>query len=206
MTGCSNPRKDSYPAIDKSNSLIEGATAIETLSASPNMVGRVIAPGRAAASNPTRRSSRLQSEFTPTSDKRRFRRKFCARSAALLNSKPKSPPVVTNTSKSCRLNTSKPKRPCLHPNRTHPETFGSRRRGAAPADGVVANIRLTTLGGGLQPGDEVLQIVPSADAADLPPADLRFSGDGLPSRPVGVQSLYDDQQAGAVGLANRVGG
>lgn len=48
----------------------------------------------------------------------------------------------------------------------------------SPADGVVTNIRLTTLGGVLKPGDEVLQVVPSADElvveAKVPPADIAF--------------------------------
>lgn len=48
----------------------------------------------------------------------------------------------------------------------------------SPADGVVVNIRVTTIGGVLRPGDEVLQIVPSADAliveARVSPTDIAF--------------------------------
>ncbi|MGB3753077.1 MAG: HlyD family efflux transporter periplasmic adaptor subunit [Parerythrobacter sp.] len=48
----------------------------------------------------------------------------------------------------------------------------------APTDGIVVNIKFTTLGAVLQPGDEVLQIVPTRDAliveARVPPADIAF--------------------------------
>lgn len=48
----------------------------------------------------------------------------------------------------------------------------------APADGVVKNIRVTTVGGVLQPGEEMLSIVPTADAliveAKVSPADIAF--------------------------------
>jgi len=48
----------------------------------------------------------------------------------------------------------------------------------SPSDGVVVNIRVTTIGGVLRPGDEVLQVVPSADTliveARVPPADIAF--------------------------------
>lgn len=48
----------------------------------------------------------------------------------------------------------------------------------SPTDGVIANIRLTTIGGVLGPGDEVLQIVPSADEliveAKVSPAEIAF--------------------------------
>lgn len=48
----------------------------------------------------------------------------------------------------------------------------------APADGVVVNVKYTTLGAVLQPGDEVLQIVPTRDnmlvEARIPPADIAF--------------------------------
>ena len=48
----------------------------------------------------------------------------------------------------------------------------------APADGIVKNVRLTTVGGVLRPGDEVLQIVPTGDRlvveAKVPPRDISF--------------------------------
>lgn len=48
----------------------------------------------------------------------------------------------------------------------------------APTDGVIANIRVTTIGGVLAPGDEILQIVPSGDEliieAKVSPADIAF--------------------------------
>jgi adhesin transport system membrane fusion protein len=48
----------------------------------------------------------------------------------------------------------------------------------SPADGIVVNIRVTTVGGVLQPGAEVLQVVPSEDKliveARIPPADIAF--------------------------------
>lgn len=46
----------------------------------------------------------------------------------------------------------------------------------APVDGIVKNIRLTTIGGVLRPGDEVLSIVPTGDQliveARVPPSDI----------------------------------
>ena len=48
----------------------------------------------------------------------------------------------------------------------------------APADGIVKNIRLTTIGGVLRPGDEVLSIVPTGDAliveARVSPSDIAY--------------------------------
>jgi adhesin transport system membrane fusion protein len=48
----------------------------------------------------------------------------------------------------------------------------------APADGIVKNVRLTTIGGVLRPSDEVLQIVPTGDKliveAEVPPRDIAF--------------------------------
>lgn len=48
----------------------------------------------------------------------------------------------------------------------------------APTDGIVVNVRFTTLGAVLQPGDEVLQIVPTRDQliieARVPPAEIAF--------------------------------
>jgi len=48
----------------------------------------------------------------------------------------------------------------------------------SPVDGVVVNIRVSTIGGVLGPGDEVLQVVPTADTlvveARVPPADIAF--------------------------------
>lgn len=55
----------------------------------------------------------------------------------------------------------------------------------SPADGVVVNIRVTTIGGVLRPGDEVLQVVPSADnlivEAKVSPADIAFIRVGQPA-------------------------
>jgi adhesin transport system membrane fusion protein len=55
----------------------------------------------------------------------------------------------------------------------------------APADGVVKNVRLTTLGGVVRAGDEVMQIVPGGDElvfeAKVPPADVGFLRVGLPT-------------------------
>ncbi len=52
----------------------------------------------------------------------------------------------------------------------------------APTDGIVVNIKFTTLGAVLQPGDEVLQIVPTRDAliveARVPLPTSRSSGRG----------------------------
>lgn len=49
---------------------------------------------------------------------------------------------------------------------------------AAPTDGIVKNIRLTTIGGVLRPGDEVLQIVPTGEQliieAKVSPADIAY--------------------------------
>lgn len=48
----------------------------------------------------------------------------------------------------------------------------------APTDGIVKNIRLTTIGGVLRPGDEVLQIVPTGEVliveAKVSPADIAY--------------------------------
>ncbi|NBB23637.1 HlyD family efflux transporter periplasmic adaptor subunit [Porphyrobacter sp. SLTP] len=48
----------------------------------------------------------------------------------------------------------------------------------APTDGIVKNVRLTTVGGVLRPGDEVLQIVPTGEMlvveAKVPPRDIAF--------------------------------
>jgi adhesin transport system membrane fusion protein len=48
----------------------------------------------------------------------------------------------------------------------------------APADGIVKNIRVTTVGGVLRPGDEMMTIVPTADAliveAKVSPSDIAF--------------------------------
>lgn len=48
----------------------------------------------------------------------------------------------------------------------------------APTDGIVKNVRLTTVGGVLRPGDEVLQIVPTGEKliveAQVPPRDIAF--------------------------------
>jgi adhesin transport system membrane fusion protein len=48
----------------------------------------------------------------------------------------------------------------------------------APTDGIVKNIRLTTIGGVLRPGDEVLQIVPTGEKliieAKVSPTDIAY--------------------------------
>ena len=48
----------------------------------------------------------------------------------------------------------------------------------APTDGIVKNVRLTTIGGILRPGDEMLQIVPTGQKliveAKVPPRDIAF--------------------------------
>lgn len=53
----------------------------------------------------------------------------------------------------------------------------------APMDGIVRNVRLTTLGGVAKPGEEIMQIVPSDDdliiEAKIKPADIAFIKPGL---------------------------
>jgi adhesin transport system membrane fusion protein len=55
----------------------------------------------------------------------------------------------------------------------------------SPVDGIVKNVRLTTLGGVLRPGDEAMQIVPTGEAllveAKVPPADIAFIRLGQPA-------------------------
>jgi adhesin transport system membrane fusion protein len=55
----------------------------------------------------------------------------------------------------------------------------------APMDGIVRNVRLTTLGGVAKPGDEIMQIVPSDEdliiEAKVRPADIAFIKPGLPA-------------------------
>jgi adhesin transport system membrane fusion protein len=55
----------------------------------------------------------------------------------------------------------------------------------APTDGIVRNVRLTTLGGVAKPGEEILQIVPTDDdliiEAKVKPADIAFIRPGLPT-------------------------
>lgn len=52
----------------------------------------------------------------------------------------------------------------------------------APTGGVIVNVKYTTIGAVLQPGDEVLQIVPTEDnllvEARIPPADIAFVRQG----------------------------
>ncbi|MEE4349463.1 MAG: HlyD family type I secretion periplasmic adaptor subunit [Pacificimonas sp.] len=52
----------------------------------------------------------------------------------------------------------------------------------APVDGIVQNIRLTTIGGVLQPGEEIMQIVPTEDEliieAKVSPVDVAFVDEG----------------------------
>lgn len=54
----------------------------------------------------------------------------------------------------------------------------------APMDGVVRNVRLTTLGGVAKPGEEIMQLVPLNDdmviEAKVRPADVAFVRPGLP--------------------------
>jgi membrane fusion protein, adhesin transport system len=56
----------------------------------------------------------------------------------------------------------------------------------APATGIVKNVRLTTVGGVLAPGDEVLQIVPTEDRliveAQVPPRDIAYVRTGQEAR------------------------
>ena len=53
----------------------------------------------------------------------------------------------------------------------------------APMDGIVRNVRLTTLGGFAKPGDEIMQLVPTEDdlliEAKVKPADIAFIKPGL---------------------------
>ncbi len=55
----------------------------------------------------------------------------------------------------------------------------------APMDGIVRNVRLTTVGGVAKPGEEVMQIVPLDDdliiEAKVRPADIAFVKPGLPA-------------------------
>lgn len=55
----------------------------------------------------------------------------------------------------------------------------------SPMDGVVRNVRLTTLGGVAKPGEEIMQIVPVDDdliiEAKVKPADIAFVKIGLPA-------------------------
>lgn len=55
----------------------------------------------------------------------------------------------------------------------------------SPMDGVVRNIRLTTLGGVAKPGEEIMQIVPVDDdliiEVKVKPADIAFVKPGLPA-------------------------
>ena len=56
----------------------------------------------------------------------------------------------------------------------------------APATGIVKNVRLTTIGGVLSPGDEVLQIVPTEQRliveAQVPPRDIAYVSVGQTAR------------------------
>jgi adhesin transport system membrane fusion protein len=55
----------------------------------------------------------------------------------------------------------------------------------APVNGVVKNVRITTVGGVVKPGEEVMQIVPLEDnlvvEAKVKPADIGFLKPGLPA-------------------------
>ncbi|WAT17715.1 HlyD family efflux transporter periplasmic adaptor subunit [Aurantiacibacter sp. MUD11] len=56
----------------------------------------------------------------------------------------------------------------------------------APTDGIVKNVRITTVGGVLRPGDEVLQIVPTGEQliveAKVSPRDIAFVQNGQRAR------------------------
>lgn len=69
--------------------------------------------------------------------------------------------------------------------RTQREDQLSRTQLRAPTDGVVKNVRFTTVGAVLRPGDEVLQIVPTDDEliveAKVPPEDIGFIRPGQPA-------------------------
>lgn len=55
----------------------------------------------------------------------------------------------------------------------------------SPVDGIVRNVRLTTLGGVARPGEEIMQIVPVGDEliieVKVKPADIAFVKPGLPA-------------------------
>ncbi|MFC0134716.1 secretion protein [Massilia eurypsychrophila] len=55
----------------------------------------------------------------------------------------------------------------------------------APMDGIIRNVRLTTIGGIAKPGEEIMQIVPSDGdliiEAKIRPADIAFVKPGLPA-------------------------
>lgn len=55
----------------------------------------------------------------------------------------------------------------------------------APMDGIVRNVRLTTLGGVAKPGEEIMQLVPTEEdliiEAKVKPADIAFIKPGLPA-------------------------
>lgn len=69
--------------------------------------------------------------------------------------------------------------------RTQREDQLARTELRAPTDGVVKNVRFTTVGAVLRPGDEMLQIVPTDDEliveAKVPPADIAFIRPGQPA-------------------------
>lgn len=56
----------------------------------------------------------------------------------------------------------------------------------APANGIVKNIRITTLGGVLKPGEDVMRIVPTDDdllvEARVSPSDIAFVDLGMPAK------------------------
>lgn len=56
---------------------------------------------------------------------------------------------------------------------------------ASPMDGIVRNVRITTLGGVAKPGDEIMQIVPADEElifeVKVRPADIAFVKTGLPA-------------------------
>lgn len=70
----------------------------------------------------------------------------------------------------------------------------------APTDGIVKNVRLTTVGGVLRPGDEVMQIVPTGEQliveARVSPSDIAFVRTGQ-----GAGIKFDAYDSGIYGSA-----
>ncbi|WP_232332750.1 HlyD family type I secretion periplasmic adaptor subunit [Novosphingobium aquimarinum] len=71
----------------------------------------------------------------------------------------------------------------------------------APSDGIVKNIKLTTVGGVLRPSDEIMTIVPTGDEliveAKMSPKDVAFVRVGQPA-----SIKFDAYDAGIYGSAN----
>lgn len=77
----------------------------------------------------------------------------------------------------------------------------------APTDGIVVNVAFTTIGAVLQPGDEVLQIVPTRDTliveARVPPADIAFVRAGQEAK-VNFDAYDSSIYGGAIGRVTYV--